>query len=211
MTNTKDIIFIKQNIIGRCADLFLLLISFFACIFMLFPVIDALIQKEFVIAIVFILFFLLFLFFAYRAIIDMNRKVGFSPNAIILKCRNRTRMWGYEEIDWLACEYGEVELPYNSFGRILGRLFFKPIMEGVIFCCHGKIFNLTLFSGSEFRKLAKIHFEPNKIITHIQAKKLLSEKSRFAKLNYKMSYNPYCILLVILLAIGAYLFVLIGK
>ena len=209
MAENRDEIFIEQNIFGKCLDLFILSLSIMACLFLVSSVIDFLSQKQFCIAAVYIILLVAFIVLAYISVVCLNQKIGFSPHGIILLRRNKTRIWEYDDIDWLACTYGEAELPYNKLGRFLGRLFFKPVMDGVIFRCRGEIINLSIFSGKEFRRLAHIHIEPQKMITFIQAQKRMSEKSRLAKMNYRMSYNPYCVSLVIILGLGFFLFVIV--
>lgn len=208
MANNRDTVFIKQNIFGKCVDLFAGSLCSITCLFMIASIIDHLSQKQFFIAGIYSIFFVILIVAAYISVVHLNQKVGFSPDGIILLRGNSVRTWEYENIDWLACRYGEAQLPHAGTGRFLGRLFFKPIMEGVIFCYRGKIINLSTFSGKEFRRLARFHIEPRKMITFIQARKLLSETSRLAKINYKMSYNPYGVLLAVVLVLGVFFFVL---
>ncbi|MCX5849345.1 MAG: hypothetical protein NTW65_07830 [Deltaproteobacteria bacterium] len=212
MINSKDITFIENNFFAKFLYLLVFLIIGATCLLLLFEIVDELIQKKFSSSIIDVIFFIILLLMAYIDIINFNEKIGFSPDAIILKRRKIKQIWKYDDIDWLSCSFGEVDLPYNKFGQFLGRLFFKPITDMGVgkFCYRGKIFNLSQFSGSEFRKLAETHLEPHKIITHIQAQKLLSEKSHLSRINYKISYNPYYILLAIL-AFGVFLIVLFGK
>lgn len=212
MTNTKDIIFINKNISARFLYLLVFLTLGAPCLLLLFDIVNDLIQKKFSSAIINVIFIIIFLLMIYINAINFNEKIGFSLDAIILKRRKIKRIWKYDDIDWLSCSFGEVDLPYNKFGQFLGRLFFKPITDVGVgeLCYRGKIFNLSQFSGSEFRKLAETHLEPHKIITHIQAQKLLSEKSHLSRINYKMSYNPYYILLEIL-AFGIFLIVIMRR